>query len=428
VDQLLYNLDYKVYTHVLNIVFTLFAPIFFLSLTPLYPANGTAGTGQRKEEIAKAAACPKTLDVLVSYIIIPLAAVYTVILLAYVLINIRGEFWTDNLLEPMLVSYAVAVILIYILADSLDNPFAVLFKKVFPKILIPIVLFETVASIVKIGDMGLTHGRYYVIMFGIFAVIAGVIFSFFPASKNGWIAAVLIVFSAVSVIPPIDAFTVSRTSQTTLLQDTLADNGMIENEKIVPGTDVSSKDKKTITSTVSYLDRMQYTSHIAWIPDNIFYGDNFEDTFGFHEVYDKSDEGASNGQFANLDWNKRPALDIAGYDRMVNLYINSQQGDEAQGAAASATIKGTDYSLSKVSDGDGIYLLLSDDDGQELMKFDAKKAFNKMLKAGENGDLNVEQATVTEENDAVRMSIVANSVSHYDSGYDADLYVLIEIK
>jgi hypothetical protein len=173
---------------------------------------------------------------------------------------------------------------------------------------------------------------------------------------------------------------------------------------------------------------MQYTSHIAWIPDNIFYGDNFKDTFGFHEVYDKSDEGAGNGQFANLDWNKRPALDIEGYDRMVNLYINSQQGDEAQDTAASATIKGTDYSLNKVSSGDGIYLLLSDDDGRELMKFDAKKAFNKILKAGENGDLNAEQATVTEENDAVRMSIVANSVSHYDSGYDADLYVLIEIK
>ena len=69
--------------------------------------------------------------------------------------------------------------------------------------------------------MGVTHGRYYVILFGIFATIAGLIFSFLPIKKNGIIVAVLIVFSAISIIPPIDAFTVSRVNQINLLEKTL---------------------------------------------------------------------------------------------------------------------------------------------------------------------------------------------------------------
>src|SRR5690606_20333630 len=180
VDQLLFSLNYKAYGHVLNIVFSLFAPTFFLSFTPPYPGKKDAGRlggdkALQEGKVAKAVDTPKLLGILISYIIIPLTAVYTVILLAYVLLNIRGDFWTNNLLEPMLVSYAITVILVYILASSIENQFAVLFRKVFPKVLIPIVLLQTVASILRIGEMGITHGRYYVILFGIFAIIAGVI-------------------------------------------------------------------------------------------------------------------------------------------------------------------------------------------------------------------------------------------------------------
>src|SRR5690606_16993463 len=109
VDQLLFTLDHKANSHVLNVVLTLFAPIFFLSFTPPYPGKGDAGRQDgnltlQDEKVAKAVDCPRILDILISYIVIPLTGVYTVILLAYVLLNIRGAFWTNNLLEPMLVT------------------------------------------------------------------------------------------------------------------------------------------------------------------------------------------------------------------------------------------------------------------------------------------------------------------------------------
>lgn len=210
VEQLIVAVHYKVYSHVLNIIFVLFSPLFFLSLIPIYPRKGEGMTAEQEEEVSQAVSSPKVLEVLLSYVVVPLAWLYTLILVVYVLLNISGDFWTDNLLEPMLVSYSITIIIITILISSLENPFALWFRKILPKFLLPIVLFQLIASALKIGEVGVTHGRYYVLLFGLFALLTSVIFSFFPIRKSGWIAAILIVFSIISIVPPVDAFTVSR--------------------------------------------------------------------------------------------------------------------------------------------------------------------------------------------------------------------------
>ena len=172
------------------------------------------------------------------------------------------------MLEWLLVSYAIIVIIVYILACNLENKFALLFRKIFPKILVPIVVFQTIASFLKIQEMGVTHGRYYVILFGIFATIAGLIFSFMKPKHNGLIAIALLVLSAISIIPPIDAFTVSKNNQISFLEQKLTENDMLENNEIVPKADVAQKDKIVITKVVTYIDNMGYTKEVAYLPSN----------------------------------------------------------------------------------------------------------------------------------------------------------------
>ena len=319
--------------HTLNIVFTLFSPIFFLSFTPPYIGKKdtdltTEQLTLREEKLQRAVSCPNYLSILISYIIIPLTALYTVILLAYILMNIGGDFWTKNLLEPLLVSYSITVIVVYILASHLDNKFAHFFRKVFPKVLIPIVLFQTIASIVKISEMGITYGRYYVILFGVFAIIAGIVFSFMPVRKNGLIVAVLLIFSVISIMPPVDAFTVSRTNQISLLKETLLENNMLENDTILPNSTISDEDKKVITQTIGYLENMGYTDEIDWLPKNIYYNNNFQETFGFTQVYDQVNDGSNQSQYAYLNWDKNPVVNIADYQHMVNLSIHSKNDSE----------------------------------------------------------------------------------------------------
>lgn len=437
IDQLLFSLDYKVYSHALNPIYTLFAPIFFLSFTPFYLGKKDRGLtdeqlGEREETINKAIRCPKNLSILISYIIIPLTAVYTIILVIYVLLNIRGDFWTENLLEPMLVSYAITVILVYILASHLDNSFANLFRKVFPKVLIPIVLFQTIASFLKIGEIGLTHSRYYVILFGIFALIVSLIFSFLPPRKNGLIAAVLIIFSVISITPPIDAFTVSRVNQTNLLEKVLVENKMLENGEIIPNANISTEDKKTITRTVQYLDRMNYIEDIAWLPNKVFYYDQFKKTFGFNETYDRS-RGGVESRYAYLDSERNPVVNIAGFDVMIEMHLNSSQreADEKHEQVIPFEKGGLSYTLTKQLVGDDDMISITDAQNETLIEFHTKKLAEQIFTDfGNKGKnlLTVEEATITEENERVKLNILVISINEYDGEIYADLTVFVKIK
>lgn len=117
IDRLLFSIDDKLTLHVLNIVFSLFAPLYYLSFTPIYEDTKDKSVSKKEkigiqEKLNEATSVPRMLEVLISYVFIPLTAVYTAILLAYIVINISSSFWTDNLLEPLLVSYAVVVIVV----------------------------------------------------------------------------------------------------------------------------------------------------------------------------------------------------------------------------------------------------------------------------------------------------------------------------
>jgi hypothetical protein len=137
VNELLFKIDSRLYLHAANIIFIIFAPMYFLSLIPVYSHD------KRQEEeqgnidegfnhINRMADCPKFLEILISYIIIPLVSVFTIILLIYMIRNIGKGFWSNNLLEPMIVVYSIIVIIVYILASRLNNRFAVLFRRIFP--------------------------------------------------------------------------------------------------------------------------------------------------------------------------------------------------------------------------------------------------------------------------------------------------------
>jgi hypothetical protein len=296
IDLLLFKVNEKSYMHALNIILVLFGPIYFLSLIPIYPGALALSNSLLKdnlnsdnksispddEKIIKTSSCPKFLEILLSYIVIPLLSIYTIILVIYIAKNITTKFWTDNRLEPMLVGFAITVILVYILVSKLENKFAHLFQKIFPKILVPIVVFQIVSSVLKIQDTGITHGRYYAILFGIFAAISGIFLSFVPVRKNGIVAILLISFSLFSIIPPVDAFTISRTSQEKMLQNVLIKNNMLLNNKIIPNTSVSEEDKKIISISLNYLEMMGYTKYISHLGKDFKLYNDFYNTFGFY--------------------------------------------------------------------------------------------------------------------------------------------------
>ncbi len=432
IDTLIVDVASKAYAHIANIVFVLFAPLFFLSLIPVYPGKQNEEMesneiNEREERINKATFCPKFLEVLISYIVIPLISVFTIILLLYIVKNIRGEFWTNNLLEPMLVSYAVTVILVYILASRLENKFAVFFRRVFPKVLVPIVLFQIASSVLSLGNTGITHNRYFVIIFGVFAAASGIVMSLVPVKKNGIIAAMVIAFSIVSIIPPVDAFTVSRASQEKRLKSVLMQNDMLNNNTITPNASISDEDKRKIASSTEYLSRMEYTDSIEWLPKDFVIYEDFYTTFGFNE-YDVPEK---TNRYINVYLNTASPIDIAGYDVMTHAYFNSDETTDSK--ICDIETAGKHYVLNKVKVKDNYDITLMDDKNQEMIRYPLDEIFSRFANyTQEKAQISNEEATFTTENEEVKLTLVvqdANMNVTFNQTYNyADLYILVQIK
>ncbi|MER2131982.1 MAG: DUF4153 domain-containing protein [Carnobacterium inhibens] len=432
VDQLLFSLDYKVNLHCLNLVASLFAPIFFLSGTPLYLSKQDESTqsleeqADKQEQIEQELMVPKVLELLLSYIVIPLTAIFTIILLVYLLQNITGEFWTNNLLEPMLVSYAITVIIVYFLVSTINTKSAIFFRKIFSKVLVPIVLFQTVSSVLRIQETGLTLGRYYVILFGIFAFIAGIIFSVLPVRKNGWVAVVLIVFSLISILPPVDAFTVSRVSQTNLLKETLVKNNMLEGNKIIPNASIPDEDKIKISQTIDYLASMNYSKEIEWLaPYNQRLNYQFEEVVGFEPVYDESSFSPNQSYYATIDWKGSPLLSIEDYDKMIVF----SQYDSPTLSAIDFEVENSTYDIISKNEDNTTNLSLINEQNDTLITIDLQETIDQVAASAQTKNvITLEEATVTTENEEAKMNIVFTSIDIYDNQYNSEFYLFIDIK
>lgn len=437
IDLLLFSISYDYFIHAANFIWIVVAPSYFLSLIPLtlnYFVDSELARRDTTEAVAEqettAFEAPNFLQILINYIVIPLVGIYTIILVVYILLNIRGEFWSDNLLEPMLISYAIVVIITYLLACNMTQPIARYFRKIFPKILIPIVLFQSIASILEIQNMGITYGRYYVILFGVFAIIAGIIFSFFRKEKTGWIVPILVILTVISIIPPIDAFTVGKNSQKEILTNTLTENKMLKQDQITPNPDVSRKAKERITSSVNYLTELEYIDEIAYFDDNFNAYDNFEDVFGFSMTYPEIDNGDFEEltEYVSLERPTNQVMSIANEDYFLQMYLSNYEEEPA-----TTTIEiNSDYTMRVENTGLYFMIDIEDQAGEEVLQIDLEALFTQAFAASIAKEQVVNEADMTlkVENDELGIRILAFELmkNEEEQVVNADIYIFIDVK
>lgn len=433
VNTLITPVDEKIYSYTANIVFVIIAPLFFLSLIPVFPGkedvlSGVKGDEKQREIMRKRTSCPKFLEVLLSYIIIPLAAVFSVILILYILLNIGGKFWTNNLLEPMLISYAITVIVITVLVGHLDNRFAKLFRAFFPKVLIPIALFQVIASILLLRETGVTFARYYVILFGVFAVFSGMALSLQPIRRSGAVAVLLIVLSAISLIPPVDAFTVSRNGQISALEYVLRKNGMLRDDKIAPKENIPDTDKTRIIAAIQYLSEMDDLARLKWLPaDFTVYDDStFYSTFGFYQYISANPEQ----RYISVNYNLTNTISIEGFDTLTQMGFPYPGMNET---AKTFIIRDKTCRLQTEFDGSRYVISLKDAAGQELCRFNTAEIFTRYSSYTPTKNiLTPEEASFISENDKAVLKIIVLNASFMNTSETRDQFiqmlVLIKLK
>lgn len=358
VDTLLVRVDENAYGYSMAIIWILFAPIYYLSQLPRFQshcddqadcADGTGGY-------------PRVLEILVSYIGIPLITAYTLVLLAYFVKILVTTQWPSGQLGPMILIYSAVGLVLFVLASLPENRFAQLFRMLFPKVWIPIVIMQMVSVWIRINAYGFTESRYYVALFAVFSIASALFLSFRPVSKNRYIALLAAAFAIVSILPPVDAFSVSRNSQIGRMETILTAEGMLSDGVLQRKTGASDESKRELTNILEYLNRNSSLKYVAWLPEEFNIYEDMKENFGFDPYYNNQWD-QNRFFYASLDTSL--PLDISGYDMAVLISPYNKVGEEKE---YDFTIGGTKYILSteRVSRND-VLVAVKDEGGRRLI-------------------------------------------------------------
>ncbi len=393
----------------------------YLSLLPRFNSQD-AGERQYAEYAAQ---YPRFLEILISYIAIPLLAAYTLVLAVYFVKILVTLTWPSGQLGAMVLAYSAAGLILFILSSRLDNRFARSYCMIFPKVLIPVVIMQLISVGIRLDAYGITESRYYVALFGVFSIICGIFLSLKPISKNGIIALLAAFFAIFSVIPPVDAFTVSRVSQITRLESMLTTEGILVNGEIKPRAEVSKNLRIESTSILSYLENRSYIKYVKWLPDDFKTNKEMENVLGFEPAYTDNN---SRYFFAHIDMDK--PFNISGYDICFHTNLYRTMDKDAQ--PFDFELQGIKYQMvfERVSPQE-VQVSVKDSDGVELVGTGLYE-FTKTLSEIENAHkkaLSPETMTFDLEENAYKLRIIFENInitnsSGSDAGVDCSLFIL----
>jgi hypothetical protein len=421
IDILLFAVNDDAYAYMMTIIWVLFACIYYLSLLPRFNSQD-AGELQYAEYAAQ---YPRFLEILISYIAIPLLAAYTLVLAVYFVKILVTLTWPSGQLGAMVLAYSAAGLILFILSSRLDNRFARSYCMIFPKVLIPVVIMQLISVGIRLDAYGITESRYYVALFGVFSIICGIFLSLKPISKNGIIALLAAFFAIFSVIPPVDAFTVSRVSQITRLESMLTTEGILVNGEIKPRAEVSKNLRIESTSILSYLENRSYIKYVKWLPDDFKTNKEMENVLGFEPAYTDNN---SRYFFAHIDMDK--PFNISGYDICFHTNLYRTMDKDAQ--PFDFELQGIKYQMvfERVSPQE-VQVSVKDSDGVELVGTGLYE-FTKTLSEIENAHkkaLSPETMTFDLEENAYKLRIIFENInitnsSGSDAGVDCSLFIL----
>lgn len=408
VDLLLVKLDGKIPGHIINIMGAFFFPIYYLSLLPRL--HSAAGEDREKREAASA--YPKFLEILVSYIALPLITAFTAVLAVYFLKILATLKWPVGELGPMVLAYSATGLVLFVLCGRLSNRFAVLYRRLFPPVLIPLVGLQLYSVFIRINAYGITESRYYLALFGFYSVLCALYLLLSKNLRIGAVALLAACFAILSVLPPVDAFTVSRTSQVARVESILSRNHMLEQGKITPNANVSASDRYEITNIMNYLDRMGHISKLKGLPADYEEYRDFEKVFGFSPMYGPIQEPQSIDWFnANID--QRLPLDVSGFDTLLKVGLYNS----GTGSLNSLGFKmdGKDYRLDVIRTADDdITFTVFDPSGAKALEVSIRPFLESLRAKDLYGDKNLlapDALTFDSENGALRARIIFENVN-----------------
>ena len=326
IQALLYNdMSYKVYQYLGTIVgfltFTIFAGYF-----PDFEKS------EEDEKRISAQTQSRFMEVLFSYIMVPIALALTVVLLLWTVRTVMEGIGSNFVrLSSIATSYAVGGIWLHIMVAEHENGLAKFFRRVYPISALLILAFEAWALIVQLGKYGMKTTEYFFLITWLVAVISVGLIILQKDRAYVKVAILTSLASLIAVLPLAGYHTLPARLQSQRLEKLLLSANMLQAGEVVPASESLDKDlREGITDAVSFLAYQRDADLPDWFDRDVANYKDFKDTFGFEQAWPQYDDYIPPSEYVSTSLNLEPsAIDISGYDWALNLIDFTKKGEGA---------------------------------------------------------------------------------------------------
>lgn len=407
---LFYNVSFDAWIRTAIIIVNFFQPALFLAFLPKYKyfeneEEGRLENTDSSSEIHESDNMTSFLKNLVTFILVPISIVYTGVIVLYILLNIKYIFYTDNPLENLILNYTISGWILLALVDSLDHVLTHWFKKIFPVALIFVLALQVLSTFRQIQEVGVTHGRYLIILFGIGSIISASWY-IFKEQDLKLVPYTAIIVGIVALIPGIDAAGLSVRNQVNRVEDTLNEYDVLKNGEIdrSVSADIPNFKQERILESIDYLHDINALDELSWFPSDRYY--NAEDVLGFNdkdyydnEYYEALEEELEKEKedeiFASVDSkeNSGYTFSVENYNHLseVRLVSSDSKTDIYE---KDFEIDGEEYTLQAWLDSDFIFTIYPKEENDALYEFDYTYIFEE-LKGVDDLNMSEEELTFT---------------------------------
>ena len=222
------------------------------------------------EKISSEISYPDILKKFVTYILVPLLGLYTLVLYIYGIKIILTHVWPQGDTVYMIIGYLISAFSTYAIGYPLAEK-STAWRKLFLGAIIawmPILILFFASLHLRIDQYGITMHRYYVVLFGIFFVVMAPYLSLSKKKNLIFIPLITSVFILVSQFGPLSAQTISLNNQMSRLEKVLTEQGLLKDGKLVPASKDESYDQ--VSSTLWYLNSYLTLDGVEkWLPADV---------------------------------------------------------------------------------------------------------------------------------------------------------------
>lgn len=276
---------------------------------------------------------PKTLRILVQYVLGPLALIYVLIIYAYIVKIALSWEWSDGWISKLILGFAVtgifSLLLLYPLHDREEMGWLKHFPRWFPVAMIPLVIVFPLALWRRLADYGITEARYIAMVLAAWLMVMVLYFILGKARNIKFFPISLGLLSLVVSFGPWSMFRISEQSQVGRLERLLVhDSILVDGHLRKTPAPIPRETSKHISSILDYLHEIHGFDRIQpWFSENLR-----QDSTGASLASKDPDavakmmgieyvrlRPAGGSNLVNLGIDQNASIDVQGYDRMVRL-------------------------------------------------------------------------------------------------------------